>query len=199
MHRFKITALLLAITLLLAACSSTAAPPGSEAERSDRRAERAERRAEPPESSRTIRGLGDEGDIANTKFEEVLATIKNKDRENLKSIFSKNALAEAADIDAEVDRLFALIQGDIVSWEDDKWSSDESVRSGKVSRMIRSWFIVTTTEDTYLFFMLDYDKDQIDPDNQGLYSLRAIHEEDRATHFTYWQDMEIPGIYVPAG
>ena len=35
------------------------------------------------------------------------------------------------------------------------------------------------------------------PNNVGLYTLRVIKAEDKDTQFGYWQDMKLPGIYIP--
>ena len=142
-------------------------------------------------------GLDDEKEIANAKFAEIVEAIEGKDREKLKNTFSNKALNEATDIENEIDYLFDLIKGDDISWEHSKWLSNGSVRDGKKSSMIVAWYKLTTSEDSYLFFIIYYNIDEIEPDNKGLYSLRAIKEVDRETEFTYWQDMEIPGIYIP--
>ena len=63
--------------------------------------------------------------------------------------------------------------------------------------MISSWYTVSTNQEDYLFFVLDYAKDTINPDNEGLYTLRVIKSEDEEKEFTYWQDMMLPGIYKP--
>ncbi|MDF2590293.1 MAG: hypothetical protein K0S41_4136, partial [Anaerocolumna sp.] len=97
----------------------------------------------------------------------------------------------------EIDYLFDLIKGDIKSFENDSWSSDESIDYGKRSLMIRSWYNVTTDTNEYIFFLLDYSIDTINPDNAGLYTLRVVNAEDEDTQLTYWQDMEIAGIYNP--
>ena len=34
-------------------------------------------------------------------------------------------------------------------------------------------------------------------ENIGIYALRACKEEDKEQYFTYWEDMQIAGIYVP--
>lgn len=134
---------------------------------------------------------------ADARIEQILDAIKNEDREGLKSLFSKQALDEAKDFDSEIDYLFDFVQGDVDSWERDKWSSDESIDKGKNSEMIRSWYTVNTHKEKYMFFIIDFTEDTINPNNAGLYTLRVIKAEDRDTQFTYWQDMQIAGIYRP--
>ena len=63
--------------------------------------------------------------------------------------------------------------------------------------MLISWYTVTTDKEKYKFFVIDYTKDTINPDNAGLYTLRVIKAEDEYTQFAPWQDMQIAGIYKP--
>lgn len=140
----------------------------------------------------------DEGKTADARFEQVVEAIKDQDKEALKSIFSEEALDETKDIDGGIDYLLGFIQGDIKSWENIKWSSGDNADSGNsVIKEIRSWYKVSTDKNEYLFFLLDYSKDTENPDNVGLYTLRAIKAVDKDTQFIYWQDMKIAGIYKP--
>ncbi len=65
---------------------------------------------------------------------------------------------------------------------------------------ILSWYIVETDKEIYKFFIIDYPKDTIEPENAGVYTIN-IWEKDRdgeeSDKFTCWQDMEIAGIYTP--
>jgi hypothetical protein len=139
-----------------------------------------------------------EGRKADIRTEQIVSAIKDKDREALKSLFSKKALDEANDLDNRIDYLFDLIQGDIDSWEKDgqnNWSSSESIEYGKRSLMIRFSFDVKTDKDVYLFYVIDYNTDTINPDNQGVYMLELIKftdEEDLES----WPDRMRAGIYI---
>jgi hypothetical protein len=134
---------------------------------------------------------------ADARIEQILAAIKDKDREAMKALFSKQALDENNDFDNGIDYLFSFLQGDVKSWKRDKWSSDESVRNGKKSVMLRSWYTVSTDKNKYMFFVIDFTEDTINPNNAGVYTLRVIKAEDKETQFGYWQDMKIAGIYKP--
>jgi hypothetical protein len=54
---------------------------------------------------------------ANTRFEQVIEAIKSKDKDALKSLFSKKALDETADFDSSMNDFFDFFQGKINSWE----------------------------------------------------------------------------------
>ena len=108
---------------------------------------------------------------ADARMEQILTTIKGKDSDALKSLFSKNALAEDNNLDNEINFLFSFIQGDIVSWELNGWPSDESIEYGKKSLMIRFDVIIKTDKDSYDLFVVDYNVDTINPDNEGIYMI----------------------------
>jgi hypothetical protein len=138
-----------------------------------------------------------EGEKADARIEQILDAIKDKDRETLRSLFSQKALEEAKEFDDGIDYLFGFFQGNIDSWERDKWSSGDKIEYGKRSEMLRSWYIVTTDEERYIFFVIDFTIDTINPNNAGLYTLCVMKEEDRETQFGYWQSKYIAGIYKP--
>lgn len=130
-------------------------------------------------------------------MEQVIEAIKKYDKDAIKSIFSKQAINETKNMDNGMNYLFDLIKGNIKSWKNETWASEKKVEGVKKSVEIDSWYIVTTDEGVYKFFLLDYATDTINPDNEGLYSLRAIKAEDEETQFTYMEHIRIPGIYIP--
>lgn len=144
-----------------------------------------------------IRISDDSDKKADERLEQLLKTIKNKDKDAFKAIFSKQALSEANDFDGCTEYLFEFFQGGVESWKRDRFTSETSSESGKKSVMLVSWYTVVTDKDKYMFFLIDYTKDTINPDNAGLYTLRVIKAEDKETQFTFWQDMKLAGIYKP--
>ena len=132
---------------------------------------------------------------ADARMEQIVSAIKDKDSEALKSLFSKKALDEADDFVGGADSLFNFIQGGIESWERDGFASDESVGGGKRSWMIRFGFTVKTDKDVYQFFIIDYNVDTINPDNQGVYMLELIDNYGER-ELELWQDRMRAGIYI---
>ena len=139
--------------------------------------------------------FSDTGQKADARLEKIVSAIKNKDEEELKSLFSNKALDEDNDIGNEIGYLFGLLQGDIVSWERDSLSSDESIQHGKRSLMIRFSFDIKTDKDLYRFFVIDFNVDTIEPDNQGIYMLELIEFTD-TKDLNSWQDRMRAGIYI---
>lgn len=138
---------------------------------------------------------------AENRLEQIINGIQNHDGDALKALFSVNAIKESKDIDECINYMFEYFQGTIqsYSWGDNTIGpiSDISVNHGKKKVELKSWFSVITDEEKYMFFTLDYPQDTFDSDNVGLYTLRVVKECDKDTQMTYWQDMKIPGIYIP--
>lgn len=141
--------------------------------------------------------VSNEEQKADARIKQILAAIKDKDSKNLKALFSEQALNERNDFDSGIDYIFSFFQGKVTCWKRDKWASNESIRNGKKSIMLRSWYTVSTNKNKYLFFVIDFTEDTINPNNSGIYTLRIIKAKDKKTQFGYWQDMKIAGIYKP--
>lgn len=143
--------------------------------------------------------VDDSGNRADKKIEQLIEAIKNEDKDELESIFSEKALNEAEGIEDSIDYLFDYFQGNVEGWERFRFSGNTSVDNGKKSESLVSWYTVETDQESYMFFIIDFTKDTINPDNEGLYTLRVIkaEDEDKDKEFGYVEDMTIPGIYIP--
>lgn len=141
------------------------------------------------------RKIGSEEKRVDARIKQIISAIKGKDKESLKSLFSKKALDEANDFENGVDYLFKLLQGDVDTWKRCGWSSGESIENGKKSLMTRFSFDVKTKKDTYHFFVIDYNTDTINPDNQGVYMLELIKFTDEKD-LESWQDRMRAGLYI---
>lgn len=128
-------------------------------------------------------------------MEQIISAIKDKDKETLKLLFSEQALDEAIDFDSEIDSLFDFIQGDIDSWERDGLGSDESIDYGKKSLMIRFAITINTDKDDYVLFVIDYNVDTKNPDNQGVYMLE-VSKSSYSGEWESWQKRMHAGISI---
>ena len=131
---------------------------------------------------------------ADARTEQIISAIKEKDRESLKSLFSKKALDEANDFENDVDNLFEFLQGTIDSWERDGIAGSESIDHGKKSLMIRFAINVNTEKEVYRLFVIDYNKDTINPDNEGVYMLEVRLADSPNTGS--WQERMRAGLYL---
>lgn len=136
--------------------------------------------------------------VAYELTEQITIAINNKDRATIKSMFSKQALIEAKDFDASMDYLFELFQGEIKSISDNGLVVSTSNNYGHKTEDIEASYVVETDKNKYIFFLVECTINTDIPDKLGLYTLRVIKAEDRATQYGTWQNMAIPGIYKPS-
>jgi len=153
-------------------------------------------------SSCSFRGMrkvivDDSDKKADARLEQILNALSDNDKDALKAMFSKQALSEANDFDENINYLFDFFKGTIKSWERTGFTAPMRTTRGKKAIELISWYTVTTDKDSFSFFVIDYSIDTFNSDNVGLYALRVIKTADEDAEFTYWQDMEIPGIYNP--
>lgn len=130
-------------------------------------------------------------------YSKIIDALNAKDREAVKAAFSSSALDETGDIEDGIDYLFALIPDEIQDCVEDKRITSTSRKDGHNKEDMKTWYIVSTESNTYAFFLLENTIDNEQPENLGIYTLRACKEEDKAEHFSSWQKMKIAGIYVP--
>lgn len=134
---------------------------------------------------------------ADSRLVQILDFIVDKDKEGMKDIFSQQALNEDDDFDNEMAYIFEVFKGEVVSWKDSGVSVGETNEHGSKTMQVRSFYEVETDEESYVVFILEKVEDTEQPENIGIYTLRIIKAEDEDTQFEYWQEMAIPGIYMP--
>jgi hypothetical protein len=140
----------------------------------------------------------DDDTRADARMERLVDAIENKDRDAIKSIFSERAKEEASDFDGDVDVLFEFIQGSVVLRERDALLGTSRIDYGKKSVKLAYRYTVTTDNDKYLFYVIDYTQDTIAPKNAGLFAVRVIKAEDDASPSVSSEELEKrAGIYIP--
>jgi hypothetical protein len=139
----------------------------------------------------------DDHKIADTRFQEIIDALDNKDSEALKKMFSTNALKEAYDIDGSISYLMGLYQGKVISKEP-AYSGKGSKNNGEKTSELDCMYLVTTDKDKYLVFFIDKIVDTENPNNVGLYMLQIIKQSDREKEFDWGGDKtRKAGIYRP--
>lgn len=135
-----------------------------------------------------------EEERADARMEQIILAIKEEDGDALKSLFSKKALDEANEFENELNNLFEFFKGDINTYARDGWASDGDIEYGKKSLMIRFAINVNTDKEVYRLFVIDYNTDTINPDNEGVYMLEVRLADSPNTGS--WQDRMRAGIYI---
>ena len=88
-----------------------------------------------------------------------------------------------------------FIQGDIISWEREGCSLDGEKENGKQSYMLRFTIKINTDKDNYEIFVIDYNRDTIAPDNEGVYMLE-LSKSSYDGEWDYWQNRMCAGISI---
>lgn len=128
---------------------------------------------------------------ADDRLEQIIESIKNKDKDSIKAMFSEQALNEAKDLDERIDYLFTLVEGNIESWDRIGGSVDETNDYGLKVVESRFRYNVYTDKEQYLFSILEYTQDANNPENVGVYCLKIINVKDEEPIFSD------AGIYKP--
>lgn len=138
-----------------------------------------------------------DGQTADKRLEQLLTAIEGKDKLTIKSMFSKKALSEVDDFDETVNSLFVFFDGQVQEKGKSYPAVYEKKEAGIHTKKLLWWNYVQTDKFKYVFIFIEHIENTEDPDILGLYTLRVIKEEDEDTLFTSYDDVEIPGIFVP--
>lgn len=135
-------------------------------------------------------------EIADTYFEKIIKSLENKDKEEIKKIFSPQVLKYATNIDGDIDYIMNLYNGKIKS---KKFSYGESDKTnyGKREKELKVLYTVETDQDTYIVFFIDKIKDTENPDNVGICMLQIIKKSDEDEEFDWGNKIRCEGIYRP--
>lgn len=128
---------------------------------------------------------------ANDHMEQLMESLKNKDKKAIKSMFSKKALSEAENFDRQLNDLFEFFQGNVQKWDKCYPITSEDLEYGSVTKQLLWWSDVYTDKEQYIFVIIEYIKDTDHPDNVGLYTLRVNKSSSK------FDDTETPGIFCP--
>jgi hypothetical protein len=138
-----------------------------------------------------------DNNLADARMEQVFEAIKEHDKNAVRAIFSPKAITEADNFDAGVDFLLSFVTGEVVSWSrDESPVVSDVVENSRKTKQLLTWYTLETEEHKYLVFLVDYPIDTVNPENEGLYSLRIIREEDEENLVGTMEEWIIPGIYV---
>ena len=134
---------------------------------------------------------------AQETIEVVLNAIQGKDKDILKSLFAKTALAQIQLFDDSVEKLFNYYDGFLESYDDGAGPFVETTKDeGQIFQIMESNFSVKTDQCEYRFAMQYITKGN--SDDIGIISLYVIKTKDDANlDYVYWGDGKFtPGIHV---
>ena len=126
----------------------------------------------------------------------ILYSVERKDKQALISMFSNRAKSEAENFEQSIEMFFETFNDNALTWENNPGPiTYETTEYGIITKQIVNWYDVTGSSKKYIFFFIEWVRDDTNEDNEGLYTLRVIEEKDIDTQFIDHELMEIPGIY----
>jgi hypothetical protein len=137
-------------------------------------------------------------EIADARCQSIIEALENKDKEELRKMFSPSAQEEAKDMDSAIDYLLELYQGKLKS-KDGAVVTSESTDQGEKEKELGCSYKVVTDEGNYSIYFIDKLVDTKNSDNVGLYTLEII-KESADDEFYYWgSGTDRAGIILPDG
>ena len=141
--------------------------------------------------------------VIDKKFSRIIDTINTQDKDALKSMFSKQTLAEADDFNGSIEYLFEYIQGEVMSWERTGGPSVSDGKnddgSGRIWKEIRATYDVATSKQKYHVSIQEVTKHSENSDLIGVSSLCIIKAEDWKEEYNYWGDLGLPENFETLG
>jgi len=120
-------------------------------------------------------------EYATEQSEYIMKCVVNKDKEGLKSVFSKH-IAETHDLDNEIDEFFGFIDGEIISYDEPVGrESGASMENGEyIERRLNGWTknIMTGTGKKYHISFMIYQIYKEDEDKVGVKRITIIDKTD---------------------
>ena len=134
--------------------------------------------------------------MANAELDLIIEAIQDRDTDSLKSLFAKDAIERAENIDQSISELFDYFQGSLVSYEAPSGMSiNQTWENGEKQAIYRIPYLVITSENRYQVAMKLYLNDS---GTKELYSFCIIKKDDDIDSERAYMpsDIENPGIHV---
>ena len=144
-----------------------------------------------------LRGfLGEDRDsrLADKATNDLCSSIKDRDKATVKNLFSEKARSDADDIDAQIEKFFSFIDGEVLSWERTEYPDvAEDIAYGEMSKWEWFWFSLKTSKDVYAIYLTYCLVDDFDSENKGIYGMLVVRAADK-DRLEDWSEM--PGINI---
>ena len=124
-------------------------------------------------------------EIATEQSEYIMECVVNKDKEGLKSVFSKH-IAETHDLDKEIDEFFEFIDGEIVTYDEPEGhEGGYSIEYGEYIEKKLSGDIDNVKTDKGKTYSIGYQSYYIYKSNEDYIGVGIINIVDEDTWVTY--------------
>ena len=118
-------------------------------------------------------GVDTDESASKKKMEQLLTSVKNGDKAEIKSLFAPNKIADIEDFDGDIDDLLAYYDGKFETFKGVSDTNDYKDH-GLVTKHYNMSYDVTTAQTVYRFAVIWYVEDTGDKNNVGIWSLNVI-------------------------
>ncbi len=132
----------------------------------------------------------------------IIQAIETNDSDALLSVFSKQAITESPQIEAEIEQFLKDFPDERLTWDRIAEGSEGSNSSGVMIDKIYSKYDISSSSGTYTLALIRWSayREVTDPefrDTIGVYTMRMIDSADYQEQFDslYDASLEIPGVY----
>ena len=129
--------------------------------------------------------------VAEERFDGIISALENKDKEAIKSMFSKQALEEIENLDESIAYIMNCYKGELKS-VDKSLATDENLNGKNRKVTIKADYTVITDVETYNLFFIEISNTE-SPDENGLYMIWLSKESEKEKY----QGNYGAGIYFP--
>ena len=123
--------------------------------------------------------------VAEERFDGIISALENKDKEAIKSMFSKQALEEIENLDESIAYIMNCYKGESLA-------TDENLNGKNRKVTIKADYTVITDVETYNLFFIEISNTE-SPDENGLYMIWLSKESEKEKY----QGNYGAGIYFP--
>lgn len=136
--------------------------------------------------------------LADACIDTFYHAVQNRDIGAIQNTFSKRAREDTGNIEIQINELFEFIKGEPISWDREESPVVEDVsESGASTKHEMFWLSLKSSEDIYSVFFSYYPVDEIDPDNEGIYSMLMLREcDEHRLEGTMNEWSTVPGIQI---
>jgi hypothetical protein len=112
-------------------------------------------------------------------FAKLNDALKSKNKEAVRKLCSKDMQNNSTDFDADIEKMFSFVKGDIQTWEEDKERKHETFSDDPHIKMENGGYYVYTNQEIYYFEMKDCIKNTVDPDKVGYQLILIVKKADK--------------------
>ena len=121
----------------------------------------------------------------------IISSIEENNQDNLKKLFSEEALKKCTDFDEGFEYTVNEYKGSLINMKPVSYTEDAHFDKGKHSIESRALYSIETTEKTYYLYMYFYPSNTIEPTEEGLYRIILLDNRAEKSYDQY------AGIYNP--